>query len=240
MQTLPIILPPNQDYSCHFEWESDIEQGRDKAEELWERLALECGMEPQSLVQSSPRRGRWKVKVTETPILGGEEDTKPPEKSHSSVIAYEESNPCFLGDDVVPLPAVLREVDDILPQVDQYKRLAATVRRRTSKSKRHPSIKRHNSKKTMHRDIKRSLRCLWGVQPLVDTVASAHMELLMKRGSESKSTMGRSTSLQELTPAGVVQQLVSSGKTGLGISMDRSITLESTTIDSIIDLYMDR
>ncbi|PVG01842.1 hypothetical protein CPB86DRAFT_781211 [Serendipita vermifera] len=239
MQTLPIILPPNQEFSCHFEWESDLEQERDKAEELWERLALECGME-QTGVQSSPRRGRWKVKVTETPILGGEEEFMPPVSPNSSVVIHQESALSFLdGGEDSPLPAVLREVNDILPPVDQYKRLAAAIRRRTSNPKRLTSIKRRGSKKAMHRDIKRSLHCLWELQPCVDAASSAHMELLMKGGSNSKSTMGRSVSLQGSNPSSTIPP-APSANTGLGINMHRSITMRSTTTDSIINLYMER
>jgi hypothetical protein len=208
IHSLPLILPAHAEYKCRVEWESDnaTQSDSDEAGKLWRRLEQECGMSPTppSLthglfhakdgtfedVELTPRRGRWKVKVVETPTI-------PPSVSIESSprttinspfseqkwggedFQFSESAMGFDNDSVT----ILREVSitELLPSLSAYTYLSSLLNKRTSSRHRHDRrgasrrrssalrltrsktrlSRAEKSRHVVHRDVKRALCSFW-------------------------------------------------------------------------------
>jgi hypothetical protein len=246
VHSLPLILPANQDYECHVEWESEEEIKVDAAETLWRKLELECGMIAQQ-AQASPKRGRWRVKVVNTPIISGGQ-LNPDSASEDDVLMtrhntdYVEDTTNFriIGEEYSRFVGVLREVDDILPSVNDFENLAESLRKSPGKQQAAPT-KRSKSQKIVHSDLKRALGSVWEEYDHDEASGwSAQLALLKSRSiSKSRSQPEQHNqgenghwSLERATSAASVRH----GETQ---TMARSITIQSCLGDSLIDMYLE-
>lgn len=247
--SLPLILPADQEYECHVEWEPESNPELDAAERLWRKLENECGLASPSRFgddeHATPRRGRWRVKVTETPVIPVADDHK--EHSAGNIVGIGNVDYASPMEGLAP---VLREVEDLIPPINEYERLAAMVTRRKrsgfgSRSK----VKRTKSRNSVHSDIKRALREVWKDQPLSDSEEwTNRLEMLKSRSTcasvmtraNSRWSLARSSSQLALESTEYFISAAGEGPTGLGITMNRSVTLSSAAADSMIDFYLDR
>lgn len=254
--SLPLILPADQEYECRVEWESEAEPEGDAAEKLWRKLEVECGMLSPCRVGedmlSTPKRGRWKVKVVETPVVPFEEDQSEHSTDADEGWAAEELDDANADNFTEEFVGVLREVEDLVPPIHSYSRLAAMIvkgKRSGSISRSKLPIRRAGSRKVVHPDIKRALRGVWEDQAVLEAEGwSKQMEMLNSRSTcasamsraNSRWTFARSNSPSDVKPCKSFMCPSLQGPTGLGITMNRSVTLNSATADSMINFYLDR
>jgi hypothetical protein len=254
--SLPIILPADQEYECRVEWESEAEPEGDAAEKLWRKLEVECGMLSPSRVGedvlSTPRRGRWKVKVVETPVVPLEDDQSEHSTDADEIWVTEELDDTNTANSKEEFVGVLREVEDLVPPIHSYTRLAAMIvkgERSGSISRSKLPVRRAGSRKVVHRDIKRALRGVWEDQAVLEAESwSKQMEMLNSRSTcasamsraNSQWNLARSSSPPDVKPFNSFVCPPLQGPMGLGITMNRSVTLNSAAADSMIDFYLDR
>lgn len=276
IHSLPLMLPANADYECRVEWESDRgENGNNEASNLWRKLEQECGLSP---VPASPacgnftgdilgsigKRGRWKVKVLETPIMASPEPTNAePEPISLESTCMEEF---FLAESTTGVDSghvpVLREVSltELLPPLNSYKRLSSLLSKssysrykRTTKSRRSSALRLNRSKSqvsgagksiyTVHRDVSHALRGVWEdygngwSDEDIEGAMCSHLAMLRSRSrsmTRSKSGMGRHLGIED-----AIWPPLNQGPHTT--SMIRSLTLKSRAstagMDSLIDLY---
>ena len=239
IHNLPLVLPGDQEYECLVQWEEEKEE-LDNAEQLWRKLEQECGVvSPFSNNNLNNQRGRWKVKVIETPVLedAANEDV---EQYDSSNWAEDPFPPNDKAELPVPFSTVLREVEDILPSLGTYNRLASTIARRRPTRRRSTHSKRRQSRPAVHAHVKQIIQGVW--EEFFDEEGDVwcHEMMRLHTLSRSRSKMSRSQSRRPMI-SGRDQSyevtMTASLKMGLGITMERSITLASAGAESLIDLY---
>ena len=201
VHSLPLILPACGEYKCHVEWESDqgVSNQNDEAKDLWKRLEKEYRISsPPDLlrddtentwkeVELTARRGRWRVKVEETPTICPEVPIEmafngianSPPLQWRRVDEDFEFTESAMGIEDSPVP-VLREVStsELFPPLSAYRRLSSLLNRRTPshrmrrvKSRQSPALGLTRSRSrcpragkgrfSVHRDIKRVVRSFW-------------------------------------------------------------------------------
>ncbi|KIM32184.1 hypothetical protein M408DRAFT_326832 [Serendipita vermifera MAFF 305830] len=275
VHSLPLILPADANYECRVEWESDKgESGTNEAGNLWKRLEQECGLSP---IPASPalgsitspnmgsinKRGRWKVKVLETPTIPAPDlasDTGSEALPIKWTLSPDEMTDIgsFIGIDEDCVP-VLREVsvDKILPSLNGYRHLSSVLARRVSTRRRpviHPqrssslrfakptsrSIRTAQRRKYVHQDVRHAVRSFWegwrNGELGIDP-GSAHLAMLMSRSQSmnmSRSRLGRTTGMSTSHEPNSVEERV---------GMHRSLTLKhqasTAGMDSLIGLYVE-
>jgi hypothetical protein len=192
------------------------------------------------------------VKVIETPVVPLEENQSEHSTDTDESWIAEELDDINAADSKEEFVGVLREVDDLVPPIHSYTRLAAMMvkgKRLGSISKSKIPITRAGSRKVVHSDIKRTLRGIWEDQAVLEAGGwSKQMEMLNSHSTcasamsraNSRWNLARSSSQRGMNLFDSFQCPSLQGPAGLGITMIRSVTLNSTAADSMIDFYLDR
>ncbi|KAG8836403.1 hypothetical protein FRC17_003313 [Serendipita sp. 399] len=180
IHTLPLVLSASQNYECLVQWEAEEETELDSAKLLWREL--ECEYATASPVPASTAgqcmngsgRGRWKVKLVKTPIIQSSEPDQvdPVTRSDDASrirLHHDDWGGIFQG------TPILREVEDLLPSVNKYRRLSTAINRQSAL--RGPIIRRSHSQSIIHSDIKRALESMWE-----DSVSEAGIWALRRSG----------------------------------------------------------
>ncbi|CCA75002.1 hypothetical protein PIIN_08989 [Serendipita indica DSM 11827] len=239
---LPLVLAGDRSYECLVQWESEKEEF-DSAEKLWRKLEQECGiMSPcpnNGEGNSKAQRGRWKVKVVETPVLPGLIH----EQAEQNDPSGRTKDPLYTNDNAehfIPASGVLQEADDIIPSLSTYHRLASTVVRRRTTRQHSARLKHRQSRCAVHAHVKQIIQGLWEETFEEEGAVWCQEMMRLQTLSRSRSKMSRSQSRRPTTDeyeqlSGI--KLGSSLNIGLGITMGRSTSVKSAGAESLIDLY---